>query len=79
MLVTINFFRLSCWIYVLCKHNVIYKSAACRLMDDVALQQLAAHPQAPLRCYFIILLSVFALVLGGFEKHALRPPIKIKK
>lgn len=48
-------------------------------MDAVALQELAAHPEAPLRCYFIVLLSKFALVLEGFEKHSLSPFVKIKK
>lgn len=64
---------------MLAKHNLIYKSTASRLMDAVALQELAAHPEAPLRCYFIVLLSKFALVLEGFEKHSLSPFVKIKK
>lgn len=48
-------------------HSLIYYSPACRLMADVARQQLAG---APLRCYFIVLLSIFALVLEGFDKRA---------
>ncbi len=71
MIVVLNFSR---WRYVLSKHNAIYKSVARRLMDDVGLQQLAAHPEAPPTCYFIFLVSsTFALVLEGFEKRALLP------
>lgn len=68
----LNFFTLSCCSICL-EHHLIYKSTTCRLMDDVALQQLATRPETPQRCYFIVLLSGFALALGGFEQHTLLP------